>query len=82
MKTLAYFSLTFTEIREKEGDLTALRLCLDRICPPRKSRPISIDLHHTLFTGLRISWTKNTDSITTISYFKLISLYLDNRFLA
>ena len=28
----------------KDGDLTALRLCLDRICPPRKSRPISIDL--------------------------------------
>ena len=28
----------------KEGDLTALKLCLERICPPRKSRPISIDL--------------------------------------
>jgi hypothetical protein len=28
----------------KEGDLTALRLCLERICPPRKSRPITIDL--------------------------------------
>jgi hypothetical protein len=27
-----------------EGDLTALRLCLERICPPRKSRPIAIDL--------------------------------------
>jgi hypothetical protein len=27
-----------------EGDLTALKLCLERICPPRKSRPISIDL--------------------------------------
>jgi hypothetical protein len=26
------------------GDLTALRLCLERICPPRKSRPIAIDL--------------------------------------
>jgi hypothetical protein len=26
------------------GDLTALKLCLDRICPPKKSRPISIDL--------------------------------------
>jgi hypothetical protein len=23
----------------KEGDLTALRLCLDRIAPPRKDRP-------------------------------------------
>jgi hypothetical protein len=27
-----------------EGDLTALRLCLERICPPKKSRPINIDL--------------------------------------
>ena len=27
-----------------EGDLTALRLCLERICPPRKSRPINIEL--------------------------------------
>ena len=26
------------------GDLTALKLCLERICPPRKSRPIAIDL--------------------------------------
>jgi hypothetical protein len=28
----------------KGGDLVALRLCLERICPPRKSRPIAIDL--------------------------------------
>ena len=28
----------------KDGDLTALKLCLERICPPRKSRPIAIDL--------------------------------------
>jgi hypothetical protein len=28
----------------KEGDLTAIKLCLERICPPRKSRPINIDL--------------------------------------
>lgn len=27
-----------------EGDATALRLCLERLCPPRKSRPIQIDL--------------------------------------
>ena len=27
-----------------EGDLTALKLCLERICPPRKSRPINIEL--------------------------------------
>ena len=27
-----------------DGDLTALRLCLDRICPPRKSLPIYLDL--------------------------------------
>ena len=28
----------------KQGDLAALRLCLDRILPPRKGRPISFDL--------------------------------------
>ncbi len=28
----------------KDGDLTAIKLCLERICPPRKSRPIKIDL--------------------------------------
>ena len=28
----------------KDGDMPALKLCLDRICPPRKSRPINIDL--------------------------------------
>ena len=28
----------------QDGDLTALKLCLERICPPRKSRPINIDL--------------------------------------
>ena len=27
-----------------EGDMQALKLCLDRICPPRKSRPIRIEL--------------------------------------
>jgi len=27
-----------------EGDTTALRLCLDRILPPRKSRPVNIAL--------------------------------------
>ncbi len=27
-----------------EGDMTALRLCLDRIAPPRKDAPISISL--------------------------------------
>ncbi len=27
-----------------EGDMQALKLCLERICPPRKSRPIQIDL--------------------------------------
>jgi hypothetical protein len=26
------------------GDIQALRLCLDRICPPRKDRPISLKL--------------------------------------
>lgn len=27
-----------------EGDVTALRLCLDRIAPPRKDSPVSFDL--------------------------------------
>ena len=27
-----------------EGKTTALRLCLERICPPRKDRPVSFDL--------------------------------------
>jgi hypothetical protein len=27
-----------------EGDVVALRLCLDRICPPRKDRPISFEM--------------------------------------
>lgn len=27
-----------------EGDVTALRLCLDRLAPPRKDAPISIEL--------------------------------------
>lgn len=27
-----------------EGDTTALRLCLERVCPPRKDTPISFDL--------------------------------------
>jgi hypothetical protein len=27
-----------------EGDLTALRLCLDRICPVRRDRPIAFEL--------------------------------------
>jgi hypothetical protein len=26
------------------GDMTALRLCLDRICPPRRDRPVAVDL--------------------------------------
>ena len=25
------------------GDMQALKLCLDRVCPPRKSRPIQIE---------------------------------------
>ena len=28
----------------KAGDLVALRLCLDRICPPRKDRPVRFAL--------------------------------------
>lgn len=29
------------------GDTTALRLCLERLCPPKKSRPINITLPDT-----------------------------------
>jgi uncharacterized protein DUF5681 len=28
----------------KGGDLVALRLCMDRLLPPRKDRPVSLDL--------------------------------------
>src|SRR4030081_993370 len=28
----------------KEGDLTAIRLCMDRFCPPRKDRRIPFEL--------------------------------------
>ena len=27
-----------------DGDTTALRLCLERLCPPRKDRPVSFNL--------------------------------------
>ena len=30
-----------------DGDTTALRLCLDRICPPRKDRPVELDIPAT-----------------------------------
>ena len=30
--------------KAKEGDTTALRLCLERILPPRKDRPVSFSL--------------------------------------
>src|SRR3984957_8596577 len=30
--------------KAKEGDPTALRLCLERILPPRKDRPVSFSL--------------------------------------
>lgn len=30
-----------------DGDSAALRLCLERLCPPRKSRPINISLPDT-----------------------------------
>ena len=28
------------------GDITAIRICMDRICPPRKERPLSLSLSH------------------------------------
>ena len=30
--------------KAKEGDMSALRLCLDRLAPVRKGRPVEIDL--------------------------------------
>jgi len=30
-----------------QGDTTAMRLCLERLCPPRKSRPVNIALPET-----------------------------------
>jgi hypothetical protein len=33
------------------GDMTAMRLCLERICPPRKERPIQIELPKTETSG-------------------------------
>lgn len=27
-----------------QGDTTALRLCLERVCPPRKDTPVRLDL--------------------------------------
>jgi hypothetical protein len=30
--------------RALEGDAAGLRLCLERICPPRRDRPLSLDL--------------------------------------
>ncbi len=34
-----------------EGDTTALRLCLERILPPRKGRPISFDMPELTNSG-------------------------------
>ena len=31
----------------KEGDLAALRMCLDRLVPPRRSRPVRVSLPDT-----------------------------------
>ena len=30
--------------KAKKGDLTAIKLCVDRLVPPRKSRPVPINL--------------------------------------
>ena len=38
-----------------EGDTTALRLCLDRILPPRRDRPVSFDLPKTESTTEALS---------------------------
>jgi hypothetical protein len=44
-----------------QGDTTALRLCLERIAPPRKDAPVTFDLPPLLMETLprpraRISW--------------------------
>jgi Family of unknown function (DUF5681) len=28
----------------KEGDMAALRLCMDRVCPPNRQRPVAFEL--------------------------------------
>lgn len=33
--------------KAKAGDITAIRLCLERICPPRKDRPVVFKLPNT-----------------------------------
>ncbi len=30
--------------KAKDGDMQALKMCMERICPPRKDRPVSFDL--------------------------------------
>ena len=35
----------------KDGDITALRLCLDRILPVRRDRPVSIELPQVATPG-------------------------------
>lgn len=37
--------------KAKEGNMTALRLCLERICPPRKDRPIHVELPNVANAG-------------------------------
>ena len=34
----------------KDGDLQARRLCLDRLCPPRKDSPVSFQLPRMVTT--------------------------------
>src|SRR5262245_44492990 len=37
------------------GDTTALRLCLERLCPPRKDRPLKFNLPESLATARDVS---------------------------
>jgi hypothetical protein len=41
--------------RALKGDDVALKLCLDRICPPRKDRPIKFELPESLITARDVS---------------------------
>jgi hypothetical protein len=35
----------------KEGDMAALRLCMDRVCPPTRHRPVSFELPQLAVTA-------------------------------
>jgi Family of unknown function (DUF5681) len=48
----------------KAGDLVALRLCLDRVCPPRKDRPVNFRPHRLVSLGDSLSRAGLSASLT------------------